>query len=155
MTLWTFIASQRGAALKLTGQNILIVEDCPDQQRLLAGCLRSADASVELECNGEAAVERVNRAAKTGAQFDAVVMDLFLEEMDGIRATEEILEIDPSIAVIAITGNATSTTEQRWRRAGCISFFEKPVVKAEFINAIAQGIALKQIERRLSCKSIP
>ncbi|MEZ6134389.1 MAG: response regulator [Pirellulaceae bacterium] len=138
-----------GAKVQLSGTKILLVEDCPDQQRLLYHYLRNAQADVALECNGEAAVDSVAKASQKGTQFDAVVMDLVLQQMDGICATEQILRISPAVAVVGLTANGSDAVETAWRRAGCIAYLTKPVTKDALTKVLAEGISMMRIDNEI------
>ncbi|MCX6934236.1 MAG: response regulator [Verrucomicrobia bacterium] len=64
----------------------------------------------------EFAVETAERAAEAlkkikATQFAAVVMDIRMPEMDGIRAVEELRKIDPLVSVIMLTGYGPLATE--------------------------------------------
>jgi CheY-like chemotaxis protein len=66
----------------------------------------------------EFAVETAERAAEAlkkikANQFAAVVMDIRMPEMDGIRAVEALRKIDPLVSVIMLTGYGTLATAQQ------------------------------------------
>ena len=48
-------------------------------------------------------------------EFSAIVLDIRMPEMDGIRALEEIRKIDPLVSVIMLTGYGTLHTAQQKR----------------------------------------
>ena len=129
----------------LRNRRILVVEDCPDQQRLLLNRLQEQQAEVELECNGAAAVDTVRRNQRMARHpFDAVIMDLFLDEDNGITATRAIKAIEPYLPIIAITANGSPQIEVEWREAGCTAYFDKPLDYKVLIDQLAKAIRESQ-----------
>jgi CheY-like chemotaxis protein len=127
----------------LEGRRVLLVEDCPDQQRLLAAQLQRSGARVTLECNGKSAVRLVERSAKP---FDVVVMDFAMPVMDGIEATRQLRARGYRGAIVGITATSYGGTEQRWLEAGCDVFLQKPLDVSQFFVAISPLIS-KNIDR--------
>ena len=122
--------------MKLDGLRILLVEDCPDQQRMLLHFLEHEGGLVYLECDGYAAVRMIRRAMREGQPFDAVIMDLVLEASDGIDSTRSILQMCPSMPIVAITAHGSDKIEKQWREAGCHEYLEKPLTSYNLIAAI-------------------
>jgi DNA-binding NtrC family response regulator len=132
-----------GEFMRLTGKRVLLVEDCPDQQRIYLQFLLSEGADVTLECDGFAAVRTAKKASMKNQPFDAAVMDLVLAQSDGIRATKSILAETPSVAVIAVTANGNAKIARDWYRAGCMRYFEKPVAKEALIESLVRAIEVR------------
>ena len=74
--------------------------------------------------------------AETGAEgidlfknkdFDLVILDLNLPDMNGFEILEELKEIKKDIPIIAQTGYALGDEKARCKAAGCIDFFLKPI----------------------------
>jgi DNA-binding NtrC family response regulator len=128
--------------MKLDGIQILLVEDCPDQQRMLLHILENEGASVYLECDGFAAVRTVRKSIRNHRPFDAVIMDLVLEASDGINSTISILELKRDIPVVAITAHGSEHIEREWRQAGCLDYMQKPLNAQQLVNAVVRAIAL-------------
>lgn len=129
-------ASEKNAHA-LAGRHILLAEDSPDQQRLFARLLRQAGASVTLECNGAAAVERVLPCKD---QFDAVIIDFMMPVMDGVEATRELREHGYQGVIIAITAYGNRIAEKEWLAAGADLFLKKPINPTSFIQVLAQTL---------------
>ncbi|MHB9081024.1 MAG: ATP-binding protein, partial [Pirellulaceae bacterium] len=66
---------------------ILLAEDGPDNQRLIAFLLRKAGAEVELADNGRIALDLALAAQQADCPFDLIVMDMQMPVMDGYEAT--------------------------------------------------------------------
>lgn len=129
--------SQLKSDPKLQDMEILVVEDCPDQQRFIVKMLSKHGANVHLECNGDSAAYSVRRAGQSGQRFDAIIMDLLLEASNGIDATRKIITFDSDAVVIAITAHGSPEVEKEWRKAGCSAYLEKPVEIKLLIDALA------------------
>ena len=129
----------RTESMKLQGKRVLLVEDCPDQQRLYLQFLLSAGADVVLECDGYSAVRAARKAARRNEPFDAAIMDLYLTQSDGIRATADIKSEHASLAVIALTANGSPEIEEEWRKAGCCEYLTKPVNMPVLIDTVIRA----------------
>jgi len=122
--------------MRLKNKLVLIVEDCPDQQRLLLHILKKEGAEVDLECSSSAALDTIRRQQREAKQYHAVLMDLILEEEDGIAATSAIRAYEPLLPVVALTATGSAEIERRWRMAGCCAYLEKPVSHTKLIESI-------------------
>ena len=67
-----------------------------------------------------------------------ILMDHHLPKKNGIKASKEILEVDPNIKIIFITGN--KTIEREAFACGAFSFLEKPVTIKSLIQTIKRAI---------------
>lgn len=121
----------------LNGRNLLLAEDCPDQERLIATLLHNAGARVRLECNGEAAVETEAHQEPT---FDAIIMDLAMPIMDGAEATRRLRANGYMSPIIIITAHGGNLNETVCLSAGATVFVQKPVDSVSFATAIQQLI---------------
>ena len=65
---------------------VLLVEDGPDNRRLIAAILRKAGLDVDLAENGRIACERNAAAAASGCPYDLILSDMQMPEMDGYEA---------------------------------------------------------------------
>lgn len=126
------------ASHKLSGRNILLAEDSPDQQRLFATLLRQANANVTLECNGSAAVERL---AKREEEFDAVIIDFMMPVMDGVEATRQLRAHGYPGVIIAITAFGNRISEEEWLSAGADLFLLKPIGPTNFVAMVQQAVS--------------
>lgn len=133
--------AERSVAKILSGRSILLVEDVPIDQRLLATLLQRAGASVTLECNGQAAVEEIYPRFGEPRKFDAIVMDLVMSPIDGAEATAQLRERGFTAPIIITTASDHPADEKRCRGAGCSEFLRKPVDHERLIGAVANCIA--------------
>lgn len=115
---------------------VLLVEDCPDQQRLTCNFLKGHVAEVDLECNGDASVDLVSKAIRERKRFDLIILDLYLLDSNGIEATIRIRDLDPSVPIIGITAHATDDIRKIWLASGCDHFLAKPFNKESLLTLV-------------------
>ncbi|MCF4164756.1 PAS domain S-box protein [Zavarzinia compransoris] len=104
---------------------ILVAEDHPYNQKLMLARLGAAGHSVTLANDG---VEALAKA--TEQEFDLVLMDVRMPEMDGIQATAEIRKLPPphgTVPIIAVTAHAMRGDRERYLEAGMDDYVSKPV----------------------------
>ena len=94
---------------------------------------------VHLVGNGRLAVEAVRRG-----DYDLVLMDLQMPEMDGMEATHAIRALGgpfASLPIIAMTANAFDEDRQACLAAGMDDYVAKPIDVAQLADAIARCTA--------------
>ena len=143
-------ADGRGAAATptLDGLRILLAEDGPDNQRLIRFLLERAGAAVVTVDTGAKAVAAV--AAQPG-QFDLILMDMQMPEMDGYTATGRLRAAGVPTPVLALTAHAMSGDEQKCRDAGCDGYLSKPVDRAALVALCARLAADRSGPARAEC----
>lgn len=104
-------------------------------QEVATEMLRREGASVELAENGLQAVDALRRAPHG---FDAVLMDMQMPELDGLRATERIRDELGlrDLPVIAMTANAMQADRDQCLRAGMNAHIGKPFDIHEVIRVV-------------------
>ena len=106
---------------------ILLAEDAPDNQRLIAFYLRKAGAEVAVAENGKQACDLVTASAVEGKAFDLVLMDMQMPELDGYGATAWLRRMGHRMPVIALTAHCLEGDREKCLAAGCSDFVTKPV----------------------------
>jgi CheY-like chemotaxis protein len=120
---------------------ILLVEDCLDNQRLIAHVLRKAGAVVLVAENGQIAIELVLAAKLHGSVFDIILMDIQMPIMDGHEATRQLRKTGYINPIIALTANTTPENRQKCLDSGCSNFMTKPFDIAMFVTVVAEHLA--------------
>ena len=117
-----------GPVLRLTGR-ILLAEDVPANQKLIAFLLQKWGATVQVVDNGALAVDAALEARDTGAPFDLILMDIQMPEMDGYTATGLLRQRGYSGRIIALTAHASDDDRNRCLNSGFDGFAVKPIQK--------------------------
>jgi len=125
------------AAVRLCGR-VLLAEDGPDNQKLIAMILRQAGADVDLASSGRVAVERVLEAMAAGTPYDTILMDMQMPEMDGYEATSKLRESGYRGPVVALTAHAMAGDRQKCIDAGCDDYATKPVDRLGLLRMLAR-----------------
>ena len=111
---------------------VLVAEDNALNRRLTAALLDRLGHAAAFVANGREAVAQ----ARTG-NFDAVLMDIQMPEMDGLTATRLIREWEaasggPRVAIIAVTADAMLENREMCLEAGMDECLVKPLDPALF-----------------------
>lgn len=104
---------------------LLVAEDNPTNQRVIAALLSSFGHSYTVVPDGQQAV-----AAVSSSDFDAVLMDVQMPVMDGITATRRIRELGErarTLPIIALTANAMPGQKEEYLAAGMTDYLAKPI----------------------------
>jgi PAS domain S-box-containing protein len=128
-----------GASAPLAGR-ILLAEDGPDNQRLIAFHLRKAGATVEFADNGRIALEMIDRAVAVGTPYDLLLTDMQMPEMDGYTLARTLREHASTLAVVALTAHAMQEDREKCWEAGCDDYATKPIEKAALLDTVARWI---------------
>jgi len=118
----------------------LVAEDHPANQRLIEAILQAADIDAEFVENGAAAV-----AAMENQEFNIVLMDIQMPEMDGLEATRRIRENEirdgrEPTPVVAVTACVLDDMREAAKAAGVNDYVTKPVVAPTLLNAIVKQL---------------
>lgn len=108
--------------------------------------------SIAFSLGQEFAVDTAERARDALAKlrsksYAAVVMDIRMPEMDGIRALEELRKIDPHVSVIMLTGYGTLLTAQQAMVAGANQYLRKPPDIPELVEAVRRQTQATRLRR--------
>lgn len=112
--------------------NILIAEDNPINQKVAKQILNKMGYQPDIAMNGREAVDAV--AAK---QYDVILMDIQMPEMDGLEATRYIRKnIAKQPIIVAMTANAMVEDKEACVQAGMDDYLSKPMKLSEIIGML-------------------
>jgi signal transduction histidine kinase/CheY-like chemotaxis protein/HPt (histidine-containing phosphotransfer) domain-containing protein len=117
---------------------ILMVDDTEDNRFLLLSYLRELTCSVDIAENGLMAVEKFR-----SGQYELVLMDIEMPDMDGYAATRAIRALERErgcrpAAIIALTAHAFADMAAKSAEAGFSAHLTKPIRKAALLEALAK-----------------
>jgi signal transduction histidine kinase/CheY-like chemotaxis protein len=122
----------------LKGMKILVVEDNPVNVMVLQKFLVKWDVDVTVANNGKEALEKV-----MFADFDTILMDLHMPEMDGREATRIIrnntyFEKASATPIAALTADASLSTKELLLQEGFQHYITKPFNPGNLFNILKQ-----------------
>ena len=126
---------------------ILLAEDNEINRQYASFVLRKAGHVVTLAENGYKAVDWVRRA-----DFDVVLMDIQMPELDGLQATMRIRAMAPpknAVPIFAMTAHAMTGACEEYLAAGMDDYVSKPFQPAQLLAKLAR-VAGAAPDRRLT-----
>ncbi|MEX2559294.1 MAG: ATP-binding protein, partial [Pirellulales bacterium] len=129
----------RGTQPRLDGR-ILVVEDGPDNQRLLSLVLTKAGARVTIAENGLVGVEAALEARDQGRPFGLILMDMQMPVMDGYTACRQLRQAGYDGQIVAVTAHAMPGEVDKCLLAGCDSYLSKPIQTESFLAEVAMRL---------------
>lgn len=127
-------ANPTGKTSGLREKKILVVDDSPDNQRLVSRFLVLAGASVDIAENGKKALEKVKASA-----YDAILMDLQMPVLDGYETTRILRQQGVQTPIIAFTAHAMKEERDKTKSLGFTDYLTKPIQRQKLISALAQA----------------
>jgi CheY-like chemotaxis protein len=114
--------------LDLSGVRILVAEDNLSNQMVMEELLAKTGVHIRIANNGREAVEAVE-AVEAGGEFSLIFMDMQMPEVDGVEATKRIRKLKgvKQVPIVALTANATLTSQEECQAAGMDGFLSKPI----------------------------
>ena len=120
------LASSRGRKAR-----VLLIEDNDANQHLVRYLLTKRGIDIEIASNGLEGV-----VAYSEGDFDLILMDCQMPELDGFEATRRIRDLQakgrPYVPILAMTANALSGDRERCIKAGMDDYVSKPIQPAAF-----------------------
>ena len=115
-------------------EKILIVEDHPQNMRLIEVVLRSRSYILLTANDGEEALDVAVREHP-----DLVIMDIQLPKISGYDVTKKLRQMPEFIntPIIAITAYAMEGDKEKFMEAGCDAYLSKPIDTRELPELIA------------------
>ncbi len=120
------------------GIHVLVAEDNAVNQRLAVRLLERLGCSVDVAQNGIEAVDLAGRH-----QYDIILMDCQMPELDGYGATEQIRRQETGTKrtpIIALTAHAMPENQIRCFQAGMTGFLTKPLNLSEFERVLMAAV---------------
>ena len=119
---------------------VLLVDDEPEFTEVLSQRMESRGVDVDTAASGGEALEKIK-----GTSYDAIILDLSMPEMDGIETLRHLLEENPDLQVILLTGYATLEKGVEAVKLGAMDFLEKPAEIQKLMGKIEEAKANKML----------
>ena len=131
---------------KIKGSKILVAEDNLLNQQIAQELLTDEGFKVTIANNGKEAVDLVNNE-----DFDVVLMDMQMPEMDGLEATMKIRETFASdtLPILAMTANASEEDRDKCLKAGMDAHITKPIDPEVLMSELCKWITPKDIDEKV------
>jgi PAS domain S-box-containing protein len=141
-------AAEKDAARLRRSFDILVAEDHPVNQQLIAALLKRDGHRATIVANGQLAVEAVQKHA-----YDLVLMDIQMPVLDGPGATREIRALPGPVSripIVAITANALRGDMESYLSAGMNGYVSKPIRIDALRDAMEQAVPIDPSTDRLT-----
>jgi len=121
-------------------EKILIVEDNPQNMRLMEMILRAKKYALLKATDGKEALDIVVRERP-----ELVIMDIQLPKMSGYEVTKRLRQMPEfaNLPIIALTAYAMKGDEEKFIEAGCDAYLSKPINTRELPELIAAMLERK------------
>ena len=123
---------------------ILIVEDDANFRTLISDFLRDEGYVVTSVESGEKALKRLHAPED---RPDLILLDLRLPGADGLDVLEAVMKLDPSIAVVMISGHGDIETAVNSVRMGAYDFLVKPVESERLLITVRRALDYLDVRR--------
>jgi CheY-like chemotaxis protein len=111
-------------------KRVLVIDDEAVLRGLLRDMLEVCGYDADIAEDGVAGIARFQQH-----RYDAVITDLLMPRMNGFEVATALRIIDPSIAIIMLTGSAPELTARRAEESG-LTLLRKPIALRELKAAI-------------------
>jgi len=121
-------------------EKVLLVDDEVDFLETLSERMRVRDMDVTTSASPLDAIKKVQEK-----DYDAIIMDLKMPQMDGLQLLKVLKEKNPDLQIILLTGHATVEKGIEAMKLGATDFLEKPVDLKVLTEKIHKAQAKKMI----------
>jgi len=122
--------------------NLLVVDDCAMNRKLLVRLLRKQGHICDEAENGLIAVQKVVDAEKTGQPYASILMDNEMPEMNGPTAAKEMRALGCDAFIVGVTGNIFPEDVAHFKECGANIVLPKPLDMSGLLNAwLEHGVA--------------
>ena len=124
----------------MASAKVLLIDDETDFVEVVAERLRTRGVEVDTASNGPDGI-----AAVAKHTYDAVLLDLAMPGMDGMETMRRLLEQNPNLQIIILTGQGSVAAGVEAMKQGAADFVEKPAdidtLMGKFNDAQAKRLA--------------
>ena len=130
--------------------SILVIDDDKDICLVLTNFLTKNSYSVSTAQNGEEGLRSLR-----SANFDLILCDYRLPDVTGVELLQKIKILDPTVAVVIITGYSDVKTAVETFRYGASDYVTKPLYPDELLVTVRETISKNQLKRDMHSNGSP
>jgi two-component system sensor histidine kinase/response regulator len=132
--------------MKINEQSILIVDDVPKNIQLLGSILKEEAYELEFATSGKEALDWLD-----SRQFDLVLLDIMMPEMDGFEVCRRIKENPATreVSVIFLTAKADFQSIIQGFESGAVDYITKPYNRKELLVRVKTHLTMQQQRKQL------
>ena len=136
--------SEKVNAMPAVKFRVLLVDDEDDFRETLLVRLKNRGFEVTGASSGRKALDVLQ-----GQDFDVIVLDVLMPEMDGLDCLKQIRQIKPTVGVILLTGHASVQSGIEGLHMGALEYLTKPVPLDELLEKLELAYERKRtLEKR-------
>ena len=134
-----------------TTYNIMIVDDVPNNIKILANILHCEDYKLFFATNGRNALDKMENTS-----FDLILLDIMMPEMNGFEVCEQIKANSETtdIPVIFITALSDTRDKVKGFAAGGIDYITKPFQSEEVLARVDTHLQLRNAHKNLQANNV-
>ncbi len=115
---------------------VLVVDDERDICRMISNILKEEGYKVDKAYDGEQAIKRVKKK-----DYNLMLLDYKLPDIDGINVLKEIRRIKPSLKVIMISAYGSPSIKSMAKKLGAYRFLDKPFDLNRLVKIVKDALA--------------
>jgi len=124
---------------------VLVCDDEPGIRRTLSQILTDEGYEAEAVGLGQEAVSRA--LAEDGDSLDAVFLDVWLPDLDGLSVLDRLRVARPDLPVVMISGHGTVETAVQAVKRGADDFLEKPLALERVLLTLEKALERRRLAR--------
>ena len=143
------VAEHQRAEMKLKNMDVLIVDDDEILLETAVDTLHSLGLRAEPASGGLEALGMIKHREESGKNYDIVILDLKMPDIDGIETIKRIRsEVKSNVPILLISAYSWSDVEEQAKEAGVNGFLSKPLFRSTLYNKISEilGAEVESIE---------
>lgn len=118
---------------------LLLVDDEVGFTMVMAKRLKRRGLHVTTAFSGSEAIQAMRKG-----EFDAAVVDLKMEDMDGIEVLKILKKLDPDMPVIMLTGHGSEKSANEGMHYGAFDYLFKPCEFEDLLEKIREAAAIRK-----------
>ena len=138
------IAERQLDEMKLEPIDVLVVDDDEVLLETAGDTLRTLGARAETSSSGADALRKISQRHELGKDYDVVIIDWKMPEMDGLELTRRIRQIaGDNLPILLISAYDWSDIEESARDAGANGFVSKPLFRSTLYEKITEVLGIE------------